>query len=656
MMIIHFFSLQPNHRLSVIGLRWWFEKKGFDRLYSSRALILLLIASFGLSGCASPMGVQKTDPRKTYAQLTVSAVSEDRYSGFSRDVLIRYNLVQAFKDDPQQVLSFLHEESEKDYRNDLLFALAELNYYLGMRLRRNGIKRSHPHFFASVLYAYFYLFGENEITPPNRYDRRFRIACELYNSAMGEALADGKGNLRIAPDEVELPVGRFGFSINTKQFPQDIIHFEKFVSTEKFRVRGFSRRNREAGLGAPIIAVEKKAEGAPMYRTFPGSLFFRVNCRLEDVKKGTCTGTLELYSTYDNIEVVVGDQKIPLERDLTAQLAYSINQPYFRRLGANEFLHGPGYIKTGIYPLQPYEPEKIPVVLVHGTFSSPVAWAEMINNLRADPLITEKYQFWNFFYDSGKRIGLSAGELANALSGLVNRLDPEGANANLHRMIVIGHSQGGLLTKIIATDTGDVFVRMATGKSLAELDVSAKEKARIKQEAISKPLPFVKRVVFISTPHRGSFLSKNWVRTLVLKVISLPQNVIQSTVSLMEILANVGISEAHAQQYINMTSLDAMSPNNPILQTLADIPLAKGITGHSIVAIVGDKTPPEGDDGVVEYTSAHVDYVESEFLVRSGHSCQSHPLVIEEVRRILLEHLGKTTLTRQIAKGHEQQE
>jgi hypothetical protein len=82
-----------------------------------------------------------------------------------------------------------------------------------------------------------------------------------------------------------------------------------------------------------------------------------------------------------------------------------------------------------------------------------------------------------------------------------------------------------------------------------------------------------------------------------------------------------------------------MSPSNPIFKTLADIPLANGIAGHSIISIEGDEEPPEGDDGVVAYTSAHVDYVESEFLVRSGHSCQGNPLVIEEVRRILLEHL-----------------
>lgn len=611
-----------------------------EHLWPGKTLtaLLLILAAFSLTSCATSVGVQQNDPRETYSQISVSAISADDYSHFSQDVLVRYDLVQAFNEEPKKVLTFLHHEAEKDYRNDLLFALAELNYFVGMRYRHNGIKQSHPYFFASAIYAYFYLLGKEWLEPPSPFDRRFRIACDLYNNALAEALTDADGNIQIAPATVELPVGRFAFSLDTRKFHQEMVQFENFVSTDRFGVRGLSRRNREAGMGAPIIAVEKKPEGAPLYRTSPGTLFLRFNCQLKDIGAGVCTGILELYSAYDQTEIEVGDKEIPLERDVTAQLAYTIDQPYVQGLGFKEFLYGTGYIKTGLFHMQPYEPDKIPIVLVHGTFSSPVAWAEMANTLHADPVINRKYQLWNFFYDSGKRLGISAQELREALNAQVQQLDPAGTNTALRKMIVIGHSQGGLLTKLTATDTGDAFIRLATGKSLAQLDVSEENRTHL-EKAVFKPLPFVSRVVFISTPHRGSFLSKNWIRTLVLKMVTLPQGVLQSTANLMRTVAQLGVSEAHAQQVISMTSLDVMSPNNPALQTLADIPLAPGIKGHSIVAIDGDETPPDGDDGVVKYTSAHVDYVESEFLVRHGHSCQSHPLVIEEVRRILLAHL-----------------
>ena len=88
------------------------------------------------------------------------------------------------------------------------------------------------------------------------------------------------------------------------------------------------------------------------------------------------------------------------------------------------------------------------------------------------------------------------------------------------------------------------------------------------------------------------------------------------------------------------SSLNGMATNNPVMLALADIPVAPGIKCNSIIAIKGDEQPPAGADGVVKYTSAHVDYAESEFIVRSGHSCQGNPLTIEEVRRILLQNLG----------------
>lgn len=585
------------------------------------------------------MGVRPGDPRDIYGQISVSALRADECSHFSLDVLNRFDLVDAYGKDPGPVLTSLHKEAVRDYRTDTVFALAELSYLAGMRARSQGPGASRPLFFASVFYAYQYLFGSEGLAPPSEHDRRFRLACDLYNSALAEALTEVDGAMRIASGRVVTNIGRFGFDLDTTNFQQDLEETDRFVSADRIMVRGFSRRNRDAGLGAPVIAVQKKPEGTPAFRSSPATVFLRFSFSLQDLGKGDGQATLELYSAFENTQIKLGSKYVPLERDTTAQLAYQIDQPYVQSLGIQEFLFGTSFIKTGIFPLQPHDPNKIPLVLVHGTFSSPVAWGEMVNTLHADPVIAQKYQIWNFFYDSGKRIGISSHELRDALSRKMRDLDPEGVNPALQRMVVIGHSQGGLLTKMTATDTGDAFVRMATGKPLAELELSEQDRAEVEKEAVFTHLPFVSRVIFISTPHRGSFLSQNWVRTLVHKVLTLPKDVLQSTARLMDAVTRLGVSEETVGEMVGTSSLDVMSPRNPVLQTLADIPLAPGVKGHSIIAIDGDETPPDGDDGVVMYTSAHVDYVESEFLVRHGHSCQSHPLVIEEVRRILLEHL-----------------
>ena len=308
-------------------------------------------------------------------------------------------------------------------------------------------------------------------------------------------------------------------------------------------------------------------------------------------------------------------------------------------VGEQQFFKG-AVLKSGIYPVQPYSPGRIPVVFVHGTASSPVWWAEMFNTLRSDPVLWEKYQFWFYLYDSSKPLVFSVRDFRESLSRMVDTLDPEGKDTALKEMVVVGHSQGGLLTKLTAVETGDAIIRATTQKGIDELGLNDTERAMVEGYLIYSPLPFVSRVVFISTPHRGSFLASGWVRRMVQKIIWLPVDVVKQATSLGYTANKIGMT-GFGEAGRMRTSIDSMSPESPGLLALADIPLGPGITGHSIIAIDGDETPPEGDDGVVKYTSAHVDYVESEFIVRSGHSCQGHPLVIEEVRRVLLEHLDR---------------
>ena len=164
------------------------------------------------------------------------------------------------------------------------------------------------------------------------------------------------------------------------------------------------------------------------------------------------------------------------------------------------------------------------------------------------------------------------------------------------------------------------------------------QKAEARRLLVVEPVPEVKEVVFIATPHRGSILSKKWVRNLINKIVTLPARIVKTTFGLRDYFTEdvkrlVGSSKAP-------TSIDGMSPDNPTLKTLADTPLATGVVGHSIIAVDGDGDPQLGDDGVVAYASAHLDGMESEFIVRSRHSCQTPPFIIEEVRRILLQHLN----------------
>jgi hypothetical protein len=261
----------------------------------------------------------------------------------------------------------------------------------------------------------------------------------------------------------------------------------------------------------------------------------------------------------------------------------------------------------------------------------------MVNELEADPRLWSRYQIWLFIYNTGNPVGYSAGLLRSALGNAVRDLDPAGADPALRQMVVIGHSQGGLLAKLTAVDSGtrfwDDFVRVP----IDELDVSDSTRETLRRSSFFTPLPFVKRVVFICTPHGGSYLASMTFARLVSDLVRLPTNLVALSVE----LATIDRSALVVRQLGRLpTSIDNMTPGNPFIKTLAALPVAEGVASHSIIAVKDDGPLEHESDGVVRYTSAHVSGVESEKIVRSGHSAQGAPATIEEVRRILLEHAG----------------
>jgi pimeloyl-ACP methyl ester carboxylesterase len=217
----------------------------------------------------------------------------------------------------------------------------------------------------------------------------------------------------------------------------------------------------------------------------------------------------------------------------------------------------------------------------------------------------------------------------------VATLDPAGTDAALRRMVVVGHSQGGLLTKLLAVDSADAFWRQVSRKPLEALDLDDETRSMLRRSVFVEPSPFVKRVVFLATPQHGSYLAGNWLAHQVARLIAVPSDLVSIGTNLLRNReALIDPSGRFASSVANMT------PGKAFIHTLASIPIAPGIAAHSISAVKGDGPIEDGDDGVVEYRSAHIDGVESELVVRSPHSCQDDPHTIDEVRRIVLRHLG----------------
>ena len=610
--------------------------------------VLMLLA---LAGCSLPVHVDHVDTQTAYAIQTRNALSAGEPSEASKKLLRRQGLLDRWDTNPTAVLAELHRGLNPATDIERLFVLSELSFLNG---ERTG---DHADYLASAVYAWALLFPGDPASPrlPET-DDRLRLTYDLYNHALAKGLASGgaNGEVRLASGRYRLPFGTLNLSLDPAGLVWGGYRLEHLVPTTTLEVEGLRNRYHNPGLGAPLAAslsrdTVRKVVGSERVgpkTQVPVTALMRLDNPRADLRGGQLDGRLEVFAADNTESVSVDGKPQPLESDPTAALAYQIGQSSLYDAELSGFLKG-GILKKllprdrssdGLFTFRPYRKGLIPIVLVHGTASSPARWAELINELEGDPRMRQRYQIWIFTYDTGNPIGYSAGRLRTALSQAVREFDPSGQDPALHEMVVIGHSQGGLLTKLTTIDSGDRFWNLLTNKPLSELRVDAESRELLRNSMFYTPLPFVKRVIFIATPHHGALLASGRIGALAAKLVTLPFNLFGKAADALTLDADQKLV-AHLRN--PPTAVDNMNPENPGLRTLVSIPVPPQTPAHSIIAVRGDGPIAEGDDGVVAYRSAHIDEAVSEKVVRWDHSCQAQPEVIEEVRRILLLHAGQ---------------
>ena len=607
---------------------------------------LLLICGLGVllaTGCSAPIGVKRLSPREQYRQLQSNALTTDEPSDVTQIVLRRYNLTDTYRDQPELALTTLRADTfGYGGGGDELFALAELEH----RYAEQSGSRSDA--LAAALYAYAFLYPTDPAVRPQPVDARYRWAADIYAVNLTHALTGPDGTtLELKSGTYPLPFGTADIQFDAAETEWSGRTLSDFVPTTQFDVYGLNNRYRQPGIGVPLAAkplATSATQGEDLVSEeirVPATVVLRVDDPRRQIATDHINGNLDVFAVDERDTVIIDGQPVPLEIDRSATLAISLAEAGFWRQELASFLGDAlGARKAArLYAREPYHPGRIPLVMVHGTNSSPGRWADMVNDLENDPRIRRRYQVWFFSYDSGNPISYSAMLLRRALTAAVQRLDPDGRDACLHQMVVVGHSQGGLLAKMTVVDAGNAFWENVSSRPFEEARLSPEGRALLKEALFVKPLPFVSRVIFISTPHRGSYLaSYELVGRLAARLISMPRDLVSVST---ELIADPTTSAFKMQRI--PTSLDNMSPTQPFIKTLAQLPVAPGVPTHSIIPVLGDGPLEDEVDGVVAYKSAHIENVESEVVIHhSGHSAQSDPRTVDEVRRILLEHVHKT--------------
>jgi pimeloyl-ACP methyl ester carboxylesterase len=522
---------------------------------------------------------------------------------------------------------------------DRIFALAELSFFYA----NNSGDRSY--YLTAAVYAYAFLMPGQHGTPPKGIDPRLRWAADIYNQALTQAAKSQDGVYAIPMGGTfKLPFGELTVTFNEADLIWADYRMKNFIPAADVDVRGLRNRYRTPGIGASLAASIEPVDGAaskqyeyiPVRQKIPVTAFLRLDDPRGALKSGKLKGELEFYTPDSARSIKVNGVEVPIEFETTSALALTLEGSPVWDFEIAGFRSGDftiGAQRLGIYMLHPHRTGRIPVVLVHGTASSPARWAELVNELENDPRFWQYYELWLFVYNTGNPIAYSGMLLRDALTKAVADLDPEGRDPGLKQMVVIGHSQGGLLTKMTAIDSGTQLWPFKAPPE--ELGVSAETRDLVTHALIFKPLPFVKRVIFIATPHGGSYQALGFLGRLGSWFVNLPGRFVKMNVELLT-LQTRGLVLGTAGGI--PTSITNMTPGNPFIKNLASILITDGVVAHSIIAVDDDGPVKEGGDGVVKYVSAHIDGVASEKVVRSSHSVQGNPEAIQEVKRILIEH------------------
>lgn len=290
--------------------------------------------------------------------------------------------------------------------------------------------------------------------------------------------------------------------------------------------------------------------------------------------------------------------------------------------------------RTGIYLTEPYDPNKITLLLVPGLQSTPFAFVDLMKAVRRDPQLSKRVQVWTFLYATGTPLLFNALELRQQLDETVHRLDPHDRDFATRHIVVVGHSMGGLMAHTLVSSSGEKL-----WNALFVVPPNRLKGDNATMRRLAKALHFhcntrVVRVIFAASPHRGSKLAESWVGHFAASLIHLPTDLQSDIVNVVSANPDAATPMAKAfHRELNISSVRTLSPRDPALQALAALPVR--VPFHSIIGQHNAAPIEESSDGVVPYSSAHLDRATSELVVRSGHSVCENPNAQREVVRIL---------------------
>jgi triacylglycerol esterase/lipase EstA (alpha/beta hydrolase family) len=507
--------------------------------------------------------------------------------------------------------------------------------------------------------AYAYLFFSSRSTGERALEARQVQVADYYDYATQRIVTGlyqkrrGDGEETSIRNTFEAAGWKIHMDASRVRFPEGATLPKELIPANTLAFSGLLSTYRRDGLGTELVAVmndepdmvdaESDGRDRPAYSEMPSptltALIHFTGKNLSEVL-ATREARIAVHDPYQDDATDIQGKRVPLSADFTAGYALWLSRARFSRQAISTLLgRKQGIDRPHIYMMQPFDPNRRILLMLHGLASSPEAWVNVVNEVTGDQALREQFQVWQVYYPTNAPLSYNQATIRDAILRSLRHFDRDGGSRASHDMVLIGHSMGGVLARLLVSSSGDTLWNELRQEYAVDDKHAESMRARLDPLLRFEPLPHVERVIFIASPHRGTRVAGTGLVQWLAGLIKLPDTLNSGFGDIMQELAKGKHADGSRRAIPN--SVDNLSQTNPFVRVAADLPISPNLRYHSIIARRNPKVALEAsDDGLVPYSSSHLPEAVSEIVITSGHSVQKTAAAINEVRRILHEDVA----------------
>ncbi len=446
-------------------------------------------------------------------------------------------------------------------------------------------------------YAYAYLFHTERPASARAFEDRQTQVRDYYNYAVQHVVGalferwrarSASGELR--DDDTLAAAGwQVRAQLDSFRLPGGVARPNAMVPATSLRFDGLRSTYRRDGFGAELVAEVSPAQvGDPtaiMAGAKPGqavadtagyselsyaptTVLLRFDGDSLAQVLDTRSVVIAPYDPYRDNEVVVHGQRLPLAANFTAAYGLWLARSGFAKQSLRSMLgREHGIEQPHLYLMQPYDPNRRIVLMLHGLASSPEAWVNVANEIMGDEQLRRHYQIWQVYYPTNMPIAWNRAQIETLLQQTLHDFDQQWQAPASRHMVLIGHSMGGVIARLLVSTSGE---RM-WNDLLAGRDLSGERGARIRERLQPllrfAPLPQVDRAIFIAAPHRGTTFAEGRIGRLVGGLIRLPAALLARFT---EVMRDIAGDHGVPQRLPN--GIDNLRDTDPFVRVAAELP------------------------------------------------------------------------------------